>query len=96
MISILKVWSRFWLNVAVMIKVDDGGSVDGGLLVTKGEGCRHVMMISMGTIRVSFTFHLFIVNYAQLSDIGHEESERCQRKFLVNYEGSESSSDFMF
>ncbi|CAI9270037.1 unnamed protein product [Lactuca saligna] len=41
------VWSRFCLNVAVMIKAGDGGSVDGGFLVTKGEGCRHVMMIVM-------------------------------------------------
>ncbi|CAI9270038.1 unnamed protein product [Lactuca saligna] len=47
LISILKVWSRFCLNVAVMIKAGDGGSVDGGFLVTKGEGCRHVMMIVM-------------------------------------------------
>ena len=64
-----------------MIKVDDGGSVDVGFLVTKGEGCRHVKMIVMGTIRASFTFHVFIVNDAQLLDRGHEESERYQRKF---------------
>ncbi|CAH1445720.1 unnamed protein product [Lactuca virosa] len=37
-ISSWKVWSRFCLNVAVKIKVDDGGYVDGGFLVTKGKG----------------------------------------------------------
>ncbi|CAH1443341.1 unnamed protein product [Lactuca virosa] len=39
-ISSWKVWSRFCLNVAVKIKVDDGGYVDGGFLVMKGKGFR--------------------------------------------------------
>ena len=63
------------------IKADDGGYVNGGFLVMKGAGCRQVMMIMTDTIRASFIFHLFIINYAKILDRGHEELERCERTF---------------